>query len=115
MRLYQEGHANFGTKLTHMFGIPMIVASIPTAFVNPPVAAGLFVGGWALQYIGHYVFEKNKPAFYGDPYYLLVGPVWVTAEWLDLFGLPVPEAMRPAPAAEATATGTNGEVAAAAS
>ncbi len=115
MRLYQEGHTKLGTKLTHMFGIPMIVASIPTAIVNPPVAGGLFVGGWALQYIGHYVFEKNKPAFYGDPYYLLVGPVWVTAEWLDLLGLPVPEALRPAPAAEASAPSTNGEVAAAVS
>jgi uncharacterized membrane protein YGL010W len=51
----------------------------------------LFVGGWALQYIGHYFFEKNKPAFYGDPYYLLVGPVWVAVEWMQLLGLPVPE------------------------
>jgi uncharacterized membrane protein YGL010W len=90
MDLYAKEHTKLGTKLTHMVGIPMIVASIPTAFVNPPAAGGLFVGGWALQYIGHYVFEKNKPAFYGDPYYLLVGPVWVAAEWMHLFGLPVP-------------------------
>ncbi|HSY22980.1 MAG TPA: Mpo1-like protein, partial [Polyangiaceae bacterium] len=53
-------------------------------------------GGWALQYIGHYAFEGNKPAFYGDPYYLLVGPVWVAAEWMALVGIPVPEAIRPA-------------------
>jgi uncharacterized membrane protein YGL010W len=94
--LYQEGHTRLGTKLTHMVGIPMIVASIPTAFVSPPVAGGLFVGGWALQYVGHYVFEKNDPAFYGDLYYLLVGPVWVAAEWMELFGLPVPDALKPA-------------------
>jgi uncharacterized membrane protein YGL010W len=93
---YEKEHTKLGTKLTHMVGIPMIVASIPTAFVNPPVAGGLFVGGWALQFIGHYAFEKNKPAFYGDPYYLLVGPVWVAAEWMHLFGLPVPEIFRSA-------------------
>jgi uncharacterized membrane protein YGL010W len=95
MSLYAKEHTQFGTKLTHMVGIPMIVASIPTAFVHPPAAAGLFVGGWALQYIGHYVFEGNKPAFYSDPYYLLVGPVWVATEWMQLFGVPVPESLQP--------------------
>jgi uncharacterized membrane protein YGL010W len=77
-----------------MVGIPMIVASLPLAVVNPPLAGGLFVGGWALQFIGHAVFEKTKPSFFADPYYLLVGPVWVTAEWLELFGLPVPSILK---------------------
>ena len=45
---YATEHTKLGTKLTHMVGIPMIVASIPTAVVNPPLAAGLFAGGWAL-------------------------------------------------------------------
>jgi uncharacterized membrane protein YGL010W len=118
MALYAKEHTKLGTKLTHMVGIPMIVASIPTAFVNPPAAAGLFVGGWALQYVGHYVFEKNKPAFYGDPYYLLVGPIWVAAEWLQLLGLPVPEGLTGAgKAREGTveAKTANGEAATAAS
>ncbi len=90
---YQQEHTQLGTKLTHMIGIPMIVASIPTAFVNLPAASGLFLGGWALQYAGHHFFEKNEPAFYSDPYYLLVGPLWVAAEWMTLLGLPVPEAL----------------------
>jgi uncharacterized membrane protein YGL010W len=116
LALYEEGHTKLGTKLTHMVGIPMIVASFPTALVNLPLAGGLFVGGWALQYVGHYVFEKNSPAFYTDPYYLLVGPVWVTAEWLDLLGLPVPDALRAAPQAAPPASAhVNGEPAAAAS
>ena len=84
MAQYASEHTHLGTKLTHMVGIPMILASFPTAVVSPPLAGGLFVGGWALQYIGHYVFEKNDPAFYSDPYYLLVGPVWVGAEWAKL-------------------------------
>ena len=100
---YEKEHTHLGTKLTHMVGIPMIVASIPTAFVSPSVAGALFVGGWALQYAGHYVFEKNDPAFYGDPYYLLVGPVWVAAEWMRLFRLPVPEVFSSREPAGATA------------
>jgi len=112
MAQYDKEHTKLGTKLTHMVGIPMIVASIPTALVNPPMAGGLFVGGWALQFIGHYVFEKNKPAFYGDPYYLLVGPVWVAAEWLQLLGLPMPEVLRGAGGEESSASKTaNGEAA----
>jgi len=94
--IYQQEHTTFGNKLTHMVGIPMIVASIPTTLVNPLLGGGLFTAGWALQFVGHYVFEKNKPAFYGDAYYLLVGPAWVAAEWLELLRLPVPEALTPA-------------------
>lgn len=97
MAEYKQGHTQLGTRLTHMVGIPMIVASVPTAFVNPPLAGGLFLGGWALQVAGHALFEKNKPAFFSDPYYLLVGPVWVVVEWLELLGLPIPEALQPAP------------------
>jgi uncharacterized membrane protein YGL010W len=96
MAQYASEHTKLGTKVTHMVGIPMIVAAFPVGVVSPPLGGGLFVGGWALQFIGHSVFEKNKPAFFTDPYYLLVGPVWAAAEWLQLFGLPVPEALRPA-------------------
>ncbi len=95
--MYQKEHTTLGNKLTHMVGIPLIVLSLPTALVNPLAGGGMFVGGWALQFVGHYVFEKNEPSFYNDAYYLLVGPAWVAAEWLELVGLPVPEALTPAP------------------
>ncbi len=96
--LYKDEHTTLGNKLTHMVGIPMIVASLPTSLVNPLAGGTLFVSGWALQFAGHYVFEKNEPAFFSDPYYLLVGPVWVATEWLELFGVPIPEALTPADA-----------------
>jgi uncharacterized membrane protein YGL010W len=92
---YEREHTQLGTKITHMIGIPMIVASIPTAFVSPPAAGVLFVGGWAFQLVGHYVFEKNNPSFLHDGYYLLVGPIWVALEVAQLLGLPIPEALTP--------------------
>jgi uncharacterized membrane protein YGL010W len=43
-----------------------------------------FVVGWVLQFIGHY-YEGRKPAFVDDIVGLLVGPMFVTGEFL--FGL----------------------------
>jgi uncharacterized membrane protein YGL010W len=40
-------------------------------------ALALFVVGWALQFIGHGVYEKRSPAFFGNLAHLLVGPLWV--------------------------------------
>ena len=80
---YKAEHSKLSTRMTHMVGIPMIVASLPLIPTVPPVGVPMFVGGWALQYLGHH-FEGNQPAFYGDPLYLAVGPLWVAIEWAEL-------------------------------
>jgi uncharacterized membrane protein YGL010W len=46
---------------------------------------GIFVVGWVLQFIGHY-YEGRKPAFVDDVVGLLVGPMFVVAEWLFAAG-----------------------------
>lgn len=45
---------------------------------------GLFVVGWAAQFVGHY-YEGRKPAFVDDLTGLLIGPLFVVAE--AAFGL----------------------------
>ncbi len=82
MDLYQQQHTKPGTRLTHFIGIPMIVASLPVAVARPKLGAALFAGGWALQFLGHRI-EGNRPAFFGDPLYLLVGPLWVAREVMN--------------------------------
>jgi len=47
---------------------------------------GLFVSGWALQFIGHY-WEGKKPAFVDDLIGLAIGPLFVVAEMVFLLGL----------------------------
>lgn len=47
---------------------------------------GLFVLGWALQFLGHY-FEGRKPAFLDDLRSLLTGPLFVTAEAAFALGM----------------------------
>ena len=46
---------------------------------------GFFVVGWAIQFVGHY-YEGRKPAFVDDLVGLLVGPMFVVAEWLFMLG-----------------------------
>ncbi len=47
---------------------------------------GLFVVGWAIQFVGHY-WEGRKPAFVDDVMGLIVGPLFVVAEMGFLLGL----------------------------
>ena len=90
LQRYAEEHQHPMTKLTHLFGIPMIVASLPVAVVSPLLGAGLFVGGWALQLVGHYVLVKNSPASFGGPGFPLGGPVWVVVGMLQRAGVRLP-------------------------
>lgn len=81
MRVYSEDHQNPINKLTHMIGIPLIVASLPVIPIVPPVGLSMFGVGWAFQFVGH-AFEGKKPSFTKDPKYLAIGPVWVAVEWV---------------------------------
>jgi uncharacterized membrane protein YGL010W len=74
---YKGEHRDKRNQLTHMIGIPMIIASLPLAItiVGLPVAVGLFTVGWGFQFAGHY-FEGNDPAFFGDKRNLIVGALW---------------------------------------
>ena len=49
-------------------------------FVAPWPAAGLFAVGWILQGVGHYVYEKNSPAFLRNFVHLAVGQLWILAK-----------------------------------
>ena len=44
-----------------------------------PFVAGLalFLGGWAVQFVGHSLFEHRSPAFLNNLLHLLVGPAWL--------------------------------------
>ncbi len=87
----------FYTRLDRRYGIAMAVQLTLFIFLARFVAAlpttswlltsaGLFFGGWVVQFIGHY-FEGRKPAFVDDIIGLLVGPLFVTAEFGFLLGL----------------------------
>lgn len=51
-------------------------------FIAPWPALGLFVFGWILQGVGHWVYEKNSPAFFRNFVHLAVGQLWILAKAL---------------------------------
>lgn len=83
---YKAKHQHPLNKLAHSIGIPLITISWPLFFFNWRWALGLFVVGWALQFIGHAI-EGNRPAFFKNPMYLLVGPWWLLRRVAAAIGL----------------------------
>lgn len=57
-----------------------LVLDVVGRFVGPGPALGLFVFGWILQGVGHYVYEKNSPAFLRNFVHLAVGQLWILAK-----------------------------------
>jgi hypothetical protein len=62
MAYYRSQHTTPGVRATHLVGIPAVAAALPLIAGRPRVGVPLFLGGWALQVLGHKVFEKNSPA-----------------------------------------------------
>jgi uncharacterized membrane protein YGL010W len=74
-----------GQPVLYTVVIPLIVISLAAGVVSIVVpdlrwiALWLFVGGWALQFVGHAV-EGKPPEFFHDWRFLLVGLRWWVAK-----------------------------------
>ena len=56
---YVRLDARWGLGIT----VTMLLMHAAAGFVSFWWHAGLFVVGWVLQFVGHGVYEKNRPAF----------------------------------------------------
>lgn len=89
---YDETHQDPTNRALHMIGIPIIVGGVAGLLIwprySPPwlLSAGAYAGGWALNLVGHAVYERNGPAFADDPLALLAGPVWDLARLRERLG-----------------------------
>ena len=81
---YKAKHRHPLNKLSHSIGIPLIVVSLPLFFFSWKLALTFFVVGWVLQFIGHAI-EGNQPAFFRNPIYLLIGPLWLLRRLGSIF------------------------------
>lgn len=81
-RYYRALDPSYGAAMAAVLGATAAAGTAIAALPLPlwaGTAAGLFVGGWALQFLGHY-FEGRKPAFLDDLRGLLDGPLFLVAE-----------------------------------
>lgn len=82
---YSRSHQHPVNQTCHTIGIPMIALSVvlfAAAIFVPrlwPVAIALFVVGWVLQCVGHYI-EDKPPEFFHDWRFLFVGVRWWIAK-----------------------------------
>jgi uncharacterized membrane protein YGL010W len=78
---YSTSHQHPVNRTCHTIGIPLILLSLVclafTLFIHRAwiVALGLFILGWAFQFIGH-AFEGKPPEFFSDWRFLFVGVRW---------------------------------------
>lgn len=72
--------ARLSIPLTVPYAAFMGLSFLAASFLSTTILWSLFVGGWILQFVGHYAFEKKSPAFFQNVRQLLVAPLWIIEE-----------------------------------
>ena len=72
---YLEEHANSTCKLLHFIGTWLVVLVAVVAFIlNEPKWLWLMpLLGYGFAWVGHFFFERNRPATFKHPLYSLLG------------------------------------------
>jgi uncharacterized membrane protein YGL010W len=80
-------------------GLAIVVTSLPLLYIAAAIAAhvsvtmvwilaiGLFALGWALQIVGHQVFEGKRPTLLDNPVQMLISPMYIYAKLFIALGL----------------------------
>ncbi len=87
---YLNEHRHPLNRLTHMLGIPILILTFAFGLYrkNWKIIAGGQAVGWAIQLVGHGI-EGNKPALLNNPVAVLMGPLMVAVEMLELLGFTI--------------------------
>ena len=75
---YLTQHANPVCRTLHFVGSTLVVATLALAIVTRSgwLLIAMPVIGYGFAWVGHFAFEKNKPATFRHPLYSLMGD-WV--------------------------------------
>ena len=75
---YLSEHANRSCRRLHFVGSTLVLACIVATVATGNLwwLAGAVVAGYGFAWIGHFAFEKNRPATFKHPVYSLMGD-WV--------------------------------------
>lgn len=72
---YIHEHSNRTCRRIHVVGSALVLAAFATAIVtmNPWWLLAMPVIGYGFAWVGHFFFEKNKPATFKYPLWSLMG------------------------------------------
>lgn len=75
---YLSEHRNGVSRFLHLLGSLSVLGLVGTAIATGNWALLLFtpVAGYGFAWVGHFFFEKNKPATFKHPFYSFMGD-WV--------------------------------------
>ena len=75
---YLEEHSNRISRRLHFIGSCGVLALLATALLtgNGWWALGALFCGYGFAWVGHFFFEKNRPATFKHPFYSFAGD-WV--------------------------------------
>ena len=75
---YLKEHSNPTCRGLHYIGSTLVLALLGYSFMTGQYALLIFlpVVGYGFAWIGHFIFEKNKPATFKHPFYSFLGD-WV--------------------------------------
>lgn len=86
---YLKEHTDKRCRLLHYIGSTLVLAIVLYSLLTQHYALlfALPVVGYGFAWLGHFIFEKNKPATFQHPWYSLMGD-WVMygQAWARLFG-----------------------------
>ena len=92
-------HRQLGYYADIAIGLAIVVTSIPLLLAASAIAGrvsllwvwvtavGLFVLGWALQIVGHQLFEGKRPTLLDNPVQMLISPMYIFAKLFVALGL----------------------------
>jgi uncharacterized membrane protein YGL010W len=63
----------------------LLITHNETNFTSLKIFFFMFIGGWALQFIGHF-FEGKKPAFLTSIFQIFIAPLFVVKEFKTILG-----------------------------
>ncbi len=72
---YLREHSNLVSRRLHFLGTCAVISLLILFFFtgNPSVLILLPILGYGFAWVGHFFFEKNRPATFKHPFYSLLG------------------------------------------
>lgn len=72
---YLREHSNTVCRRLHFVGTSLVIAlaAYTVATGNWALLLTLPVAGYGFAWVGHFFFEKNRPATFSHPFYSLIG------------------------------------------